>query len=196
MQGEATGAQARAPSASPVVHANPPRSRLQRHLPWCSRGCWTRCPAQSRQREAKDSESSMAERRSERATPKGDGAGSTAGSQPDDEVSDQCGLVSESGLFASAAKQSWSVSRLWLRSCLGRHAEHRAHIAAALARRSLAASGVVGCDRAVLDCLGSLQPAERMQRELASFLADAKWSAAAAKLTRQSSGAGRTVPRR
>ena len=40
-------------------------------------------------------------------------------------------------------------------------------------------------DRAVLDCLDSLQPAERMQRELGSSLADAKWSAAAAKLASQ-----------
>ena len=147
-QGEATGAQARAPSASPVVHANPPRSRLQRHLPWCSRGCWTRCPAQSRQREAKDSESSMAERRSERATPKGDGAGSTAGSQPDAEVSDQCGWVSESDLFASAAMQSWSGSRLG--RCPGRHAEHRAHNSGVWAGRSLAAHGGFGCARCLL----------------------------------------------
>ena len=152
-------------------------------------------PAQSREREAKTSESSAAERRSERATPKGDGVGSTAGSQPDDEVSDQCGLVSESGQFhGTQCSESWPRSRL--SRCPGRHAEHRAHNAAALDGRSLAAFGIFGCDRAVLDCLGSLQPAERMQRELASFLADAKWSAAAAKLTSQSSVAGRTVPRR
>ena len=42
-----------------------------------------------------------------------------------------------------------------------------------------------GSDRAVLGCLDSLQPAERMQRELASSLADAEWSAAAAKLASQ-----------
>lgn len=38
-----------------------------------------------------------------------------------------------------------------------------------------------------------MRPAERTQRELASSLADAEWSAAAAKLASQSSGAGRTV---
>ncbi len=75
-------------------------------------------------------------------TPEGDGAGSTAGSQRDDEVSDYFGLVSEAGLFVSAAKQSWPGSRLWLRCCPGRHAEHRAHIADLLAGRSLAAFGV------------------------------------------------------
>jgi hypothetical protein len=143
------------------------------------------------------SESSAAERRSERATPKGVRVGSTAGSQRDDEVSDQSGLVSESDQFHEMqCSESWSCSRLgrWP----GRHAEHRAHIADLLAGRSLAAFGVFvfGCDRAVLDCLGSLQPAERTQRELASSLADAEWSAAAAKLTSQSSVAGRTVPRR
>ncbi len=103
--------------------------------------------------------------------------------------------VSPACLRAQRCKAA-PVSRLWLSCCLGRHAEHRAHNAAVVAGRSLAAFGVVGCDRAVLDCLGSLQPAERMQRELASSLADAKWSAAAAKLTSQSSVAGRTVPRR
>ena len=154
-------------------------------------------PAQSREREAKTSESSAAERRSERATPKGDGVGSTAGSQPDDEVSDQCGLVSESGQFhGTQCSESWPRSRL--SRCPGRHAEHRAHNAAPLAGRSLAASEVftIGRDRAVLDCLASLRPAERMERELASSLADAEWSAAGAKLASQSSGAGRTGPRR
>jgi hypothetical protein len=42
-------------------------------------------------------------------------------------------------------------------------------------------SFVFGSARAVLDCLASLRPAERMQRELASSVADAEWSAAAAK---------------
>ena len=153
--------------------------------------------AQSREREANHSESSTAERRSERATPKGVRVGSNAGSQPDDEVSDQFGFLSEAGLFwecsdlernamqrkIGEATKSWSVSRLC--RCPGRHAEHRAHIAVALAGRSLAAIGVFGSDRAVLDCLDSLQPAERMQRELGSSLADAKWSAAAAKLASQ-----------
>ncbi len=164
----------------------------------CCRVCWTRCSRVASARALNCSESSSSERRSERATPQGVRAGSTAGSQPDDEVSDQCGWVSESGLFASAAMQSWSVSRLWLRFCRGRHAEHRAHIAAAVAGRSLAAFGVftVGRDRAVLDCLSSLRPAERTQRELASSVADAECSAAGAKLASQSSGAGRTVPRR
>jgi hypothetical protein len=48
----------------------------------------------------------------------------------------------------------------------------------------------------LFDCLASLRPAERMQRELASSGADAEWSVAGAKLTSQSSGAGGTVPRR
>ena len=117
-------------------------------------------PAQSREREANHSESSAAERRSERATPKGNRVGSTAGSQPDAEVSSQSGLVSEADQFhGTQCSESWSCSRLgqWP----GRHAEHRAHNAGYLARRSLAAFGVCGCDRAIFDCLGSWQPAER-----------------------------------
>jgi hypothetical protein len=43
------------------------------------------------------------------------------------EVSDQFGLDSEAGQFR--ASESWPGSRLWLWSCPGRHAEHRAHIA-------------------------------------------------------------------
>ena len=54
------------------------------------------------------SESSAAERRSERATPKGDGAGSTAGSQPAAEVSDQLGLGSESGPVSEPMERSES----------------------------------------------------------------------------------------
>ena len=98
----------------------------------------------------------------------------------------------------SEATKSWSVSRLCLWFCPGRHAKHRAHIAAVLAGRSLAACAcrtclLFGSDRAVLDCLDSLQPAEQTQRELGSSLADAEWSAAAAKLASQSSVAGGTV---
>lgn len=147
--------------------------------------------AQSREREAKTSESSAAERKSWRTATRGSGCGPEAGLKPDAEVSDQCGWFSESDQFASAAMQSWPGSRL--RRCPGRHAEHRAHNAGIWAGRSLAALGGFGCARAVPDCLASLRPTERMQRELASSTADAEWSAAAAKLASQSSGAGGTV---
>jgi hypothetical protein len=161
-------------------------------LAYC-RGCWTRC-SRVAIAQANDSESSVAERRSWRTATRGSGCGPEAGPQPDAEVSDQFGLVSEADQFR--ASESWPGSRLFRWSCPGRHAEHRAHNAGFLAGRSLAAFGIFGSARAVSDCLASLRPAERTQRELGSSVADAEWSAAVAKLASQSSGAGRTVPRR
>ena len=68
----------------------------------CCRVCWIRLPAQTREREANHSESSAAERRSLRTATRGSGCGPEAGLQPDDEVSDQFGLVSEVGVFCDA----------------------------------------------------------------------------------------------
>ena len=139
---------------------------------------------------ASDSESSTTERRSERATPEGNRVGSTAGSQPGDEVSDHIGFVSEFGGFGDVGAKRADLTT----------------IAGVLAGRSLAAILPVLADmrsiaaclafwgaRVVSDCLDSLRPSERAQRELAPSPADAQWSEAAAKLASQSSGASETV---
>jgi hypothetical protein len=60
----------------------------------------------------------------------------------------------------------WSVRP----ACFAPAKAGRAHgYCCVLAGRSLAAIGVFGCVRAVLDCLASLRPTERTQWELASF---------------------------
>jgi hypothetical protein len=76
--------------------------------------------------------------------PEGDGAGLTAGSQPDAEVSDQCGLVSEADQFR--ASESWSGSRLMLVSWPG---EASRPLASSIFGRTGVSAG-----------LGSLRPSE------------------------------------
>lgn len=117
-------------------------------------------------------------------------AGSTAGSQRDAEVSDQFGLVSESGQFASAAMQNWPCSRLSLQCCLVRHAEHRAHIADLLASRPWES---LGAPELFLTVSTICSQRNECSGSLVHLSADAEWSAAAAKLASQPSGAGGTV---
>ena len=138
------------------------------------------CHWRSRESASQRSESSPAERRSERTATRGSGCGPDAGSQPGDEVSDTLAMASLSEVGQFRASESWPGSRLLLRSWPGEASRP---------------SEVIGSARAVPDCLASLRPAERTKRELAPSLAEAKWSAAAAKLASQSSGGGGTVRR-
>jgi hypothetical protein len=112
-QGEATGAQARAPSAEPVVHANP---AAKPNL--ICRVCWvTASPATGRSRasakptiltlrrqvECDDCDAMVAWARS---------AGGVWSLATKCQTTLRCATVSESGQFASAAPQSCPVSRL------------------------------------------------------------------------------------
>ena len=120
-------------------------------------------------------ESSTAERRSRRTAARVHGRDPAAGLKRDGEVSDQSGLVSESGQFRS---ESWPCSRLMLVSRPGE------------ASRPLGSSGAPElfltvspvCSR-LNECSGAC---------LRVFSAT-EWSVAAAKLASLPSGAGGTV---
>ena len=161
----------------------------------CCRVCWTRCSAQSRCAKPKllslRRQSGGPSGRRQRET----GLARPPDRKPDAEVSDQCGLISESDQFR--ASESWSGSRLFRWSCPGRHAKHRAHNAAAVAGRSLAAFSFLafGSARAVLTVLPVCGRRNEREHPADAARQSAAASGAGGKLASQSSGAGGTVPK-
>jgi len=147
------------------------------------------CPGAVAPAPANESESSTTERRARAATRWVHGRARQHRPQPDGEVSDKLGLVSEVGQIRE--RSLWSERKLAVLTvnavvlhrakpravlrCLGRYAEHRGH-------RCL-----WGGARSVSDCLASLRLSERNGAEAQLVKRTRKWSGAAAKLASQSS---------
>ena len=141
-------------SAEAQTHRNEHRNRSRNGLisqageKWehgCTRNSQAGKPAlrvsgESRQRKPSFSDSSTAERSARAATRWVHGRDRTHGTQPDGEVSDQFGLVSEDGQFR--ASESWPCSRLMPRSCPGE------------ASRAIAVSWpICGASRPLVSCV-------------------------------------------
>ncbi len=155
------------------------------------------CPGAVAPAPAKLSDSSTAERSARAATRWVHGRDRTHCTQPDGEVSDQFGFVSEVGQIRERSLRSdRNLAVLTVNAGVLAGRSLAAYCGVLADMRSIAASGVFGAHEPFPTVSPVCGRRNKRSGSLLRLSADAEWSEAAAKLASQSSCAGGTVRKR